>query len=151
MSHFLHGCWSNHNWHGDFETQDSSGHVYPAHINKNTWPKPVFFNALICKSLQSKVLRSSLKKLKLQNLTGFWKMHFCFLGESTGPQHQMHSSQTPSLAILPLQLPHTRSHLLSPYLELTVKICLQKSCILIHKPKIFSRQLVHHNKLQAKC
>lgn len=43
MSHFLHGCWSNHDRHGNLESQDSGGHVYLADIDKNTWPEPVFY------------------------------------------------------------------------------------------------------------
>lgn len=43
MSHFLEGCWGNHDWHGYFEAQNSSCHVYLAHINKNSWPEPACF------------------------------------------------------------------------------------------------------------
>jgi hypothetical protein len=41
MSHFLHGCWGNHDWHRNFESQNGSGHVDVAYINKNTRSKPI--------------------------------------------------------------------------------------------------------------
>lgn len=39
MSHFLHGCWSNHYRHGNLKAQDSRASVNAANINKNSRPK----------------------------------------------------------------------------------------------------------------
>ena len=51
---------------------------------------------------------------EMKGLTRSLKRRFGSLQESIGPQHQRHSSHTPSLAISPWQLPGTRSHLLFP-------------------------------------
>ena len=51
MSHFLHGCWGYHDWHGYLEAQDSSCHVYPTHINENSWAKPAFFSSIFRSSI----------------------------------------------------------------------------------------------------
>ena len=60
MSHFLHGCWGYHDWHGYLEAQDSSCHVYPAHINENSWAKPAFFSSIFQSSTHQyvNILRS---------------------------------------------------------------------------------------------
>lgn len=127
MSHFLHGCWGNHDWHRNFESQNSSGHVDVAYINKNTWSKPILDDKMLV--LEKTTLESSsayqvlllLLLLSISNslnkiwsLTEFLQKHFCFQPESTGPLLLMHNSQTPSLAISALQLPHTHWRWLSP-------------------------------------
>ena len=42
VSHLLHGSRSNHDRHGDLETQDGCCHINLAHINQNPRPEAVY-------------------------------------------------------------------------------------------------------------
>ena len=41
VSHLLHGSRSNHDWHGDLETQDGCCHINLAHVYQNPRPEAV--------------------------------------------------------------------------------------------------------------